>query len=63
MKLYNLPRDSGVKIYHDDIVIIFGHLDGAYSYSWLEGDEDTIIHLRASTELEEYKDGYRIAEE
>ena len=63
MKLYNLPRDSGVKIYDGDMVIIFGHIDGAYSYCWLDDEYKLIVHLGASTELEEFKDGYRIVEE
>ena len=72
MKLYELPRDKGVKIYgfkdkeDKDLVIIFGHLDGAYSYCWIKdevnGDTDQIVHLSASTPLEEYKDGYKVTE-
>lgn len=63
MKLYELPRDKGVKlygyIYHTKPTpIIFGHIDGMYSYCWIEGHEDEVIHLSASTELEPYKDGY-----
>lgn len=66
MKLYELPRDKGVKIYglepdgDKDGVIIFGHLDGMYSYCWVEGDESKIVHLGASTELKKLKDGYEV---
>lgn len=68
MKLYELPRDKGVKIYgfkdkeDKDLVIIFGHLDGMYSYCWIEGDTKAVVHLNASTPLEEYKDGYKVTE-
>ena len=67
MKLYELERDKGIKIYGakaqdtgEDVVIIFGHLDGAYSYCWLENDNNKIIHLSALTPLTKYKDGYKI---
>lgn len=67
MKLYDLPRDKGIKIYGakangtgKDIVIIFGHLDGMYSYCWIEGDESKVVHLSASTPLTKFKDGYMI---
>lgn len=66
MKLYDLPRDKGVKIYgakaadtDKDVVIIFGHLDGMYSYCWIEKTGE-IVHLSASTPLTEHKDGYMI---
>lgn len=72
MKLYELPRDEGIKIYgfkdndNNDITIIFGHLDGAYSYCWIEdketGDTDKVVHLSASTPLVKYKDGYKVKE-
>lgn len=71
MKLYDLERDKNIKIYGakaqdtgEDIVIIFGHLDGMYSYCWIEdevnGDTDKVVHLSASTPLTAYKDGYKI---
>lgn len=69
MKLYELPRYKGVKIYGlkglDDqpVVVIFGHLDGMYSYCWIEGQEDKIVHLNASMPLKPYKDGYEVADE
>lgn len=48
------------------VTIIFGHLDGAYSYCWIKdevnGDTDKIVHLSASTPLEPHKDGYRVLE-
>lgn len=66
MKLYELPRDKGIKIYglsdeHDNpLVIIFGHIDGMYSYCWLEGDETAVVHPNANMPLEKYKDGYKV---
>lgn len=68
MKLYELPRDEGVKLYGlthlngDEVTVIFGHLDGAYSYCWAEGQPDNVVHLSASTPLVAYKDGYKIDE-
>lgn len=72
MKLYELLRDKGIKIYgfkdinDQDITIIFGHIDGAYSYCWIEdkvnGDTDQIVHLSASTPLVKYKDGFKVEE-
>ena len=72
MKIYELPRDQGVKIYglkdidNNNLIIIFGHIDGAYSYCWIEdkkyGDTNQIVHLPASTTLVKYKDGYKVEE-
>lgn len=68
MKLYNLPRDQGIKIYglepdHDkDGVIIFGHIDGMYSYCWVEGQPDKVVHLNASLELVKFEDGFKVKE-
>ena len=52
MKLYEVPRNTWVKIKYDDEEILFDHIDGAYSYCLLHGDKDLIIHLHASTEVE-----------
>ncbi len=63
MKLYDLPRDKGVKLYGlrpDDKVVIFGHLDGSYSYCWLEEDDNKVVHISASAPVEKYKDGYKV---
>jgi len=72
MKLYELERDKNIPIYGlmdkdgNKVTIIFGHLDGAYSYCWIKdevnGDTDQIVHLSASTPLEPHKDGYRVLE-
>lgn len=69
LRLYDIPKES--KIYGltdlkgSKIVVIFHHLDGAYSYCHIEGHEDDYgpQHLSAPTPLEKYKDGYRIIEE
>lgn len=68
-RLYDLPRDKGVKIYGakdtegKDVVIIFGHLDGMYSCCWIENKPDKVVHLSANTPLVVYKDGYKLKEE
>ncbi len=65
-KLYELPEKQNVKLYFDDnienikdIVVIFDHIDGFYSYCWLEEDRTNIIHIKATTLFEKYKDGYK----
>lgn len=56
-KLYELERDRGIKILGFNgedgkpLTIVFGHLDGMYSYCWLENETDKIVHLSASTPL------------
>lgn len=52
VKLYNLPRDEDIEIETGAETIIFGHLDGMYSYCWLKGEPDKVVHLNASTPLE-----------
>lgn len=68
IKLYNLPQrtDKGIKIHglkddkKKDIVVLFHHLDGAYSYCTIE-DTDKTVHLSASTPLVELENGeYKI---
>lgn len=63
MKLYELPENQDIKLYIDDKVIIFGHIDGMYSYCWLENDKSKIVHIKAWTTFEKYKDGYKYIEE
>lgn len=43
--------------------IVFDHLDGMYSYCYLQRDHDKVIHLYRFTPLVKYKDGYKIAKE
>ena len=61
-KLYDLPRGKNIKLYWNQFVIIFDHIDGLYSYCWLEDDKTNIVHIKATTELRKYKDGYKIVE-
>ena len=69
MKLYELPEHKNIKLYFDDnienkkdIVVIFDHIDGFYSYCWLEEDKTKIIHIKATTQFKKYKDGYKYVE-
>lgn len=60
MKLYKIPERQNVKIYIDNQVIIFDHIDGLYSYCWLEEDKTKIVHLKATIDLKKYRDGYKV---
>lgn len=62
-KLYELPEYQNVKLYIGNYVVIFDHLDGLYSYCWLEEDKNKVVHIKATAEFEKYKDGYKIVEE
>ena len=62
-KLYELPENQNIKLYIGDKVVIFGHLDGLYSYCWLEENKDKIVHINATADFEKYKDGYKYIEE
>ena len=68
-KLYELQRDKNIPIYgltdseKSPVVIIFGHIDGMYSYCWLKDKEEQVVHLNASTELKPHKDGYEVVYE
>ena len=62
-KLYELPRNQNIKLYINNKVIIFDHIDGFYSYCWLEEDRNKLVHIKATTSLRKYKDGYKIVEE
>ena len=63
-KLYELPEDKNVKLYFgdNDEVVIFGHIDGFYSYCWLEEDKTKLVHIKATTVFKKYKDGYKFVE-
>lgn len=61
-RLYEIPENKGIKLYIEDKVIIFGHLDGLYSYCWLEEDKTKLVHINITTLFEEYKDGYRMVD-
>lgn len=59
-KLYELPAHQNIKLYFNKTIIIFDHIDGFYSYCWLEEDKNKIVHIKATVELRKYKDGYKI---
>lgn len=63
MKLYELPEHQNIKLYIEDYVVIFDHIDGFYSYCWLDGDKDKIVHIKATTKFRKYKDGYKYVSE
>lgn len=58
MKLYNVPRNSQVRVTHDipeaglkdGDIIQFSHIDGMYSYC--ESSDGNTIHLIASLEVD-----------
>lgn len=62
-KLYELPERANTKLYIEDKVIIFDHIDGAYSYCWLVEDKTKIVHISVMTLWKEYKDGYILCDE
>lgn len=62
-KLYEIPEHQNIKLYIDDKVVIFGHLDGMYSYCWLEEDKNIIVHINAYSSFKKYKDGYKYVED
>lgn len=61
-KLYELPEYKNTKLYIEDKVVIFDHIDGFYSYCWLEEDKTKLVHIKATTQFEDYKDGYKLIE-
>lgn len=54
-RLYELPRDAGIKIHYGDLLVEFKHLDGMYSYcTILEGaSKGKPFHLSVNTPLVE----------
>lgn len=61
-RLYEIPENQNIKLYFEDEVVIFGHIDGLYSYCWLEKDKSKIVHINANTLFKKYKDGYKYLE-
>ena len=59
-KLYELPEKQNTKLYIEDMVIIFDHIDGFYSYCWLENDKSQIVHVKATAIFKKYRDGYKL---
>lgn len=64
-RLYELPEYQNTKLYIDDKVLIFDHIDGLYSYCWLEEDKNkiVIVHISSYALFKKYKDGYKYVEE
>lgn len=67
-RLYELPERQNTKLYFEDenknkIVVIFDHLDGLFSYCWLEEDKSKLVHIKATTSFRKYKDGYKYVKE
>ena len=60
IKLYELPEHQNIKLFIDDKIIIFDHIDGFYSYCWLKEDKTKIVHIKATTLFKKYRDGYKI---
>ena len=60
MKLYELPEHQDIKLYIDNEIITFDHIDGFYSYCWLGDDKSKLVHIKATTEFRRFKDGYKI---
>ena len=64
IRLYEIPKNSKIYIFNpnskEHTLFIFEHIDGMYSYC--TNGKGCILHLLASTPLEEYKNGYRIKE-
>lgn len=67
MKLWDLPK--GARIKQETLndkgrklgdFIIFDHIDGMYSYCWVEGRRDKIVHLAAGAPMIKVGDYYEI---
>jgi len=58
-KLYEIPQNQNIKLYINDLIVIFDHIDGLYSYCYLENDKNKVIHIRADALFKKYKDGYK----
>jgi len=42
--------------------VIFDHIDGAYSFCYLQSDKNMVVHISANAPMEKYKDGWKIAD-
>ena len=63
MKLYELPEHQDTKLYIDNEIITFDHIDGFFSYCWIGDDKSKLVHIKATTEWKKYKDGYKLVGE
>lgn len=59
LRLYELPEHQNIRLYIGGTTVIFDHLDGLYSYCYIDGDESKAVHINACTLFEKYNDGYR----
>lgn len=59
LRLYELPEHQNIRLYIGDTTVIFDHLDGLYSYCWIDGDKSKVVHINACTLFKKHKDGYR----
>lgn len=65
VKLYQVPQGSklfGFEVNQYPTVIIFDHLDGAYSVCHAQDDETAIVHLSVNTPLTKVDGGYQFEE-
>lgn len=59
-RLHELPRGARIVVRMsdgNDGVLVFDHLDGMYSYCYLESDPSRVGHLHRDTPLELHEDG------
>ena len=54
MKLYEVPRNSLIRIVGTDEVLQFSHIDGMYSYCI--NAEGHVVHIMAMAEVEVLED-------
>lgn len=62
-KIYETVASSVGKVFNntpDTDPVIFDHVDGMYSYCYLQSDPKIVVHLSVMTPLEKYKDGWKI---
>jgi hypothetical protein len=66
MRLFELPAHKDLEIWglepdgDKEGIVVFGHIDGMYSYCWLKGAPEKIVHLFLGTPLKEVDGHYEI---
>lgn len=63
LRLYELPEHQNIRLYIGGTTVIFDHLDGLYSYCWIDGDKNKVVHINACTLFKKYRNGYKLVEE
>lgn len=63
LNLYELPEYQNIRLYVGDATVIFDHLDGLYSYCWIDGDKNKVVHINACARFKKYRNGYKLVEE